>query len=78
MENKLKYGDSKTYKYELDKQRLDELTSVTNRSDGQTQFLFQLVDGDFRKLMLLESKIKTNHVGYCPGDKEEVEKILNL
>lgn len=32
-ENRLKYGDSKTYKYELDKQRLEE--SLTNKTDEQ-------------------------------------------
>ena len=71
----LKYGYTITYKYELDKERLTRITDITNRSEGQTQFLFQLVDGDFEKLLLLEKQLK--RLSYCPGDKEEVDKIMN-
>ena len=74
----LKYGRTDTYKYNLDKEKLDWLTSRTNRSNGQTQFLFQLVDGDFEKLKLLEMQLKNCFVGYCPGGKKDVERIMNL
>ena len=57
---------------------LDRFTDVTNRSKAQTNFLFDLCDGDFQKLVRLEEKIKNNFLGYCPGDKEEVEKILAM
>ena len=66
----------KTYK--LDDYLLNWLTDRTNRSNAQTQFLFQLVDGDFNKLKDLEVKIKNCHVSYCPGDKDEVNNVLAM
>ena len=57
---------------------LDKFTDVTNRSKGQTNFLFDLCDGDFQKLVRLEEKIRNNFLSYCPDDKEEVEKILAM
>jgi hypothetical protein len=74
----LKYGQTKTYKYELDKERLNWLTDRTYRSNGQTQFLFQLVDGDFKKLKQLEMKIKNCFYCSCPADKETVEEVMNM
>ena len=50
----------------------------TKRSKGQTNYLFDLCDGDFQKLVKLEEKIKNNFIGYCPSSKEEIEKILNM
>ena len=57
---------------------LDEFTNATNRSKGQTNFLFDLCDGNFQKLVKLEEKIRNNFLSYCPADKEEVEKILSM
>ena len=57
---------------------LDDFTNVTNRSKGQTNFLYDLCDGDFQKLVRLEEKIRNNFLSYCPDDKEEVEKILAM
>ena len=57
---------------------LDNFTNVTNRSKGQTNFLYDLCDGDFQKLVRLEEKIRNNFLSYCPDDKEEVEKILAM
>ena len=57
---------------------LDKFTNVTNRSKGQTNFLYDLCDGDFQKLVRLEEKIRNNFLSYCPDDKEEVEKILAM
>jgi hypothetical protein len=71
------YGKTEEYKFSLDLERLNWLSDRTNRSKGQTQFLFQLVDGDFEKLKELEMKIKNTHSFYCPGDTSEVEKLLN-
>ena len=74
----LKYGHKETYQYELDNERLNWLTSKTNRSNGQTQFLFQLVDGDFEKLKQLEIQLKNCFFSACPGDKEEVDKVMKM
>ena len=74
----LQYGRSQTYKYELDKERMNWLTDRTNRSNGQTQFLFQLVDGNFEKLKQLEMQLKNCFVFYCPADKYEVENVMNM
>ena len=57
---------------------LDRLTDATNRSKGQTNFLYDLCDGDLEKLLRLEEKIRNNFLSYCPDDKEEVEKILAM
>lgn len=75
---KVEYGKSRTYKYELDKETLEWLTDQTNRARHQTQFLFNLVDGDLGKLMKLEEQLKNCFVGYCPGDKESVDEVLNM
>jgi hypothetical protein len=57
---------------------LYRLSNATNRSLAQTKFLFELCDHDLSKLMELEEKLKNNHVFYCPGDKEETEKVLSM
>ena len=57
---------------------LNRLTNLTNRSNSQTQFLFELCDFNFHKLLELERKLKNNFVFYCPGDKESVSKILAM
>jgi hypothetical protein len=73
----LQYGKSSTYTHPLlDNERLNELTKKTKRSNLQTQWLFQLVDGDFEKLQDLENKLEDGMYFYCPGDKEVVEKVL--
>lgn len=74
----LKYGITETYKYKLDNNCLDWLTIKTNRAKHQTQFLFNLVDGDFEKLKKLEIQIKNCFVHYCPASVEEVKKIMNM
>lgn len=65
-------------KYELDKERLDCITSQVNRSKNQEQFLFNLVNGDFEKLKQLEMQIYNCFVFYCPSDTEEVDRIMDL
>ena len=57
---------------------LDRLIDATNRSKGQTNFLYDLCDGNLEKLLKLEEKIRNNFLSYCPDDKEEVEKILAM
>ncbi len=75
--NMLKYGDGKTYQHKLDDEKLRWLTTKTNRSVGQTQFLFNLVEGDFSKLKRLEEKIKNTFSG-CPSDVDSMNSILNM
>ena len=74
----LKYGKTETYKHKIDKERLNWLTERTNRSNGQTQFLFQLVDGDFEKLKELEVKMRNCFYFGCPADKETVDEVMNM
>ena len=64
--------------YKLDKETLDWLTSLTNRSFGQTQFLFNLLEGDLEKLKQLEMQLANCFVGYCPGDLESVEAVMKM
>lgn len=64
--------------YVLDQKTLDWLTSKTGRSNRQTAFLYQLVDGDFEKLKMLEVQLKNCFLYYCPGDKTEVDKVMSM
>lgn len=36
-----KYGNTNTYKYQMKKEYLDALSTVINRSNGQTLFMYQ-------------------------------------
>lgn len=72
------YAQTNTYKYTLNTEVLNWLTKQTKRSNGQTQFLFQLVGGDFEKLKKLEMNLTNCFCHYCPGDMEEVSYVLNL
>jgi len=65
-------------KYELDKERLNWLTNQTNRSNPQTQFLFQLCGRCFEKLKHLEHKIKNCYYFACPADVETVDEVLKM
>jgi len=65
-------------KYTLDDARLKFLVETFNRSKSQTQELYNLVDGDFDKLIELEHKIKRNYVMYCPGSVVSVNRILKM
>ena len=64
-------------KNELKDDQLKYLTSTYNRSKNQLQFLYDLLDGNFDKLLLLHEKIKEKHINYCPGDIDEINNILN-
>lgn len=57
---------------------IDILTSITNRTLGQTKFLLELLNDDYEKLLLLERKLKNNFLSFCPGTKKEIEKILSI
>lgn len=60
------------------KQGIEWISSVTNRSIAQTQFLLHLVDDDLDKLKLLEIQIKNCLCFYCPSTKEEIDEIMKL
>lgn len=55
---------------------LDLLSDKTGRSRHQTLFLYDLVDRDFEKLKQLEVHMKNSFYFWCPGTKEEVEKVF--
>jgi hypothetical protein len=57
---------------------VDEFTNITNRSNHQTKFLLDLLNGSFNNIQELENKIKNNFVFYCPGDLLEIETVLSL
>ena len=63
---------------QIDIDLIEGFTDLSHRSKAQTNFLFDLCEGDLQKLAMLEERIKNNFIHYCPGDKEEVEKILKL
>ncbi len=65
-------------KHNIDKDKLELLIKKTNRAESQTQFLFNLLDGDFDKLIEVEEKIKNNFLFYCPSTQEEINKILKM
>jgi hypothetical protein len=74
----VKYAKTEEYKYKIDDEKLKWITSKTNRSNGQTNFLFQLVDGDFEKLKKLEEQIKNCFYFVCPTNKETVDEIFKM
>jgi len=63
---------------EAEKRYLGALSEGVNRSTRQMYLLYEMCDYDFVKLLTVEEKIKNNFLGYCPGDKEEVAKILAM
>lgn len=73
----LNYRNTKTYKYKMPKYEMDAATAYSMRSEGQTLFLYQLVDGDFDILMFLEMAIKKQNISYCPDSHVEVSFILS-
>ncbi|MCA9749592.1 MAG: hypothetical protein KDH96_03590 [Candidatus Riesia sp.] len=57
---------------------LDRLSSATNRSLRQTQFLFELVERNLTTLIQLEEQIGNCFIAYCPDNKDQIDKILSL
>jgi len=62
---------------QLDNDLMEKLTKQTGRHPRQTQFLFELCDFDFEKLVQLERKVKNNFLP-CPGDKDAVNEVLKM
>jgi hypothetical protein len=59
-------------------EKLELLSNKTNRSYNQTLQLFELCDRDYEKLGLLEVQLKNCFCFYCPGDREEVNNVMQL
>ena len=57
---------------------LDELVEKTNRSKGQTKFLYDMLGGNMDKLRKLEMNIKNCFISYCPGDLKTADKIIDM
>lgn len=57
---------------------LEWFSNHFNRSNSQCHFLLDLCDGNYMKLKELEVQMKEKFVFYCPGDKEELEKVMKL
>jgi hypothetical protein len=74
----LKYGDTQNYKWKLEENKLKWLVEKTNRSLSQTQFLYNLVDGDFEMLKKLEEQLKNCFVSYCPDNLDELTTVMNM
>ena len=57
---------------------LESISTVVNRTLGQTKFLFVLCEMDIYKYMILEEKIKNNFISYCPVDKKTIDEIISI
>lgn len=64
--------------YKLDQETLKYLVGRTNRAEHQTQFLYNVVGGNYVYLKQLEMKLKNALVSWCPENEEEVEYIMSL
>jgi hypothetical protein len=62
----------------MDKEKLEKLARLFNRSNNQLNFLFELLDNDLKLLFKLENTIRNNFLSYCPSDKVELDKVLCL
>ena len=71
------YSNTSMWKHKLTDDELETAQAVSNRSDYQTQFLYNLVGGNFNKLMELEQKIKSKFVSGCPDCVEELNEIMS-
>lgn len=63
---------------QIEEQKIQQLSWIANRATSQTKELYQLCNCNFDTLMELEAKIKSNRLFYCPGSKQEIDKILQL
>lgn len=57
------------------RQSLSWLMERTNRSEGQTKFLYNIL-GNLNLLIELEESIKAFHIFYCPGDMAECYYLI--
>lgn len=61
----------------MNDEQLKWVTKQTGRSNGQTQFLYNLVGCDFNELLRLETQIKRSFTYSCPSNMDEVEEVYN-
>lgn len=74
----MRYGQTSTYLHKLNEDLSYWLCNQTNRSKTQTLYLYQLVDGNFEKLVALEEQIKNTHYHACPDNKQDVDFIMKM
>lgn len=60
------------------KQKLYYVSVWYNYSEGQVNFLYDLCDNDYWKLLALFHRLKHHYLFYCPASKDSVEKVLQL
>jgi len=73
--NNVRYGGK--LKLKLTKQQFEKLNKKTMRSEYQTNFLYNLLDGNYDLLCSLEEKIRNHGINYCPSTIEEVKDIID-
>lgn len=58
--------------------KLEHLTTLTNRSYAQTEFLFNLVNCDYKRLVKLEWNLYNNSKfhNFVPQTNQDVEMVL--
>lgn len=62
----------------MNKNDIEALAYLFNRSDNQILFLLSLIDYNLDILIELETKIKENFIHYCPASKESIDEILKF
>ena len=64
----------------LNKEQLEQLWGEYkfNRSQNQLNFLYELLEEDFKRLVNLLLKMKGKLVNYCPGNLKEIEELEKL
>lgn len=60
-----------------DSNDIETISTVVNRSKTQTNFLYELLNKDFKLLVVIELAIMDLHYCGCPSTKEEVSKIVD-
>lgn len=69
--------DKNVIDHKIAEQAINWLVSKTNRSNGQTRFLYEIL-GSWPLLLELEEAIKMMFIFYCPGDLGEALYIIGL
>ena len=59
-------------------QWLEWISTVFNRSIGQTEYLYSMMGRDIKLLIELEMQIKNNHIKYCPNTGDQIWEIMNM
>lgn len=62
----------------MNKNEIEALAYLFNRSDNQILFLLSLIDYNIDVLIELETKIKENFIHYCPASIESINEILKF